>query len=232
VRIRTFGFGSHADVTIVNVVTKPGEQAVTLRDERGMTHRFSLLVPGKMNVLDAVGAWVMATSYGVLPEVASEALGSFKGIWRRFERIAEKDAITVVSDYGHHPTAVRVNLEAARQFFPASRIVLCYQPHHRARTRDLFEDFVTCFDRADALVLVEIYDVAGREEDHCEPMSSRDLQEAILRHDAERGVVRPVEYALAPEAALTILRRWAKPGDLVLVMGAGDIYHIAPDILV
>jgi len=231
IHIIKFGFGAHANVGVADYASRPGEQVFVLRDVRGTMTRMSLLVPGKMNVMNAAAAAAMATHLGVSVEDVRLALETYRGIWRRFELVGEKDDVTVISDYGHHPTAVRVNLDASKSFYPGRRIILCYQPHHRNRTKALFDDFIPAFDKADAVVLVEIYDVAGRDAEEDRVVSSRDLQEAILKHDADRKVNRPIEYVASPADALALLKRWRKPNDLIIVMGAGDIYQIADKVL-
>lgn len=228
VRIRTFGFGSHADCRAEDLQVKDGKQQFAYRDGSPRAVRVELPIPGRMNVLNATGALTLVSSLGISTQDAAPALTDFRGIWRRFEVVSFKDDTLVVSDYAHHPTAIISTIDAARSFYPGRRVVVCFQPHHRRRTRDLFLDFVAAFDRADQLLLCEIYDVAGREEG--EQISSRDLQDSILRHDAERGTQRSVEYAPDPEEALTILKRWKREGDIILVMGAGDIYSIAKNI--
>lgn len=230
VRIRTFGFGTHADHQVVDYAVKAGEQSFGLRDASNRVYRFKLLVPGKMNVMNCAAALSLISSIGIPWTGMEKVLSRFTGIWRRFERIAERDGVLVISDYGHHPTAVAATLEAAKAFYPGRRIVLAFQPHQRRRTRDLFLDFVPSFDRADSLLLVEIYDVAGRESEN-EAISSRDLQDAIVRHDADRAIVRSVDYEPNPDEALAVLRRWKREGDVIIVMGAGDIYKIADKIM-
>ncbi|MDO8584186.1 MAG: UDP-N-acetylmuramate--L-alanine ligase [bacterium] len=231
VQIKTFGFGSHADRQIADYVPKAGAQVFAVRDEQGVMSRFSLRVPGRMNVMNAVGAMTLAANVGVQMATIRHVLETFPGIWRRFETVLDRDGITIISDYGHHPTAVAATLEAAKGFFPGRHVVLCFQPHHRNRTKHLFQDFIPCFDKADALILTEIYDVAGREATEDENVSSRDLQDAVLAHDEERGAKRVVEYVPDPKEALAILKRWKKPGDVIIVMGAGDIYKIANRVL-
>jgi UDP-N-acetylmuramate--alanine ligase len=230
IRIRTFGFGSHADCRIEDLVVRDGLQSFQVRDGEHRPVKTELPIPGRMNVQNATASLTLVSALGIPPADAAPALASYHGIWRRFELISDRDDVLVVSDYGHHPTAVASTLEAARSFYPGRRLVLCFQPHHKKRTRDLFLDFVPSFDRADQLLLVEIYDVAGRDAEGEEPISSRDLQDAVIRHDAERGVQRSVEYAPDPEEALTILKRWKRSGDIILVMGAGDIYSIAKQV--
>lgn len=231
VRIKTFGFGAHAVSQIADYTVKQEEQVFALRDERGLVTRFSLKVPGRMNILNATAASTLVMALGCPSEVVRAVLGVFSGIWRRFERVSDRDGILVISDYGHHPTAVKQTLEAARSFYPGRRIVLCFQPHHKNRTKHLFLDFIPAFDLADALILSEIYDVKGREAKDDQDISSRDLEEAILHHDADRGMARAVGYVPNPQEALTLLKRWRKTGDIIIVMGAGDIYKIAPKVL-
>lgn len=233
IRIKTFGFGAHADTQVVDYAIRPAEQAFGLRSDNGYIARFTLRVPGKMNVLNATGAAALCAALAAPPEAIRTVLAEFTGIWRRFERIAEDAAqrMIVLSDYGHHPTAVRETLAAAKGFYPGRRVVLCFQPHHRNRTKQLFLEFVPSFDQADALLLVEIYDVTGREDAEDQDISSRDLEEAILHHDADRGVSRPLQFVATPADARDLLKRWKKPGDVIIVMGAGDVYLIAPEIL-
>ncbi|MDQ7814898.1 MAG: UDP-N-acetylmuramate--L-alanine ligase [Patescibacteria group bacterium] len=189
----------------------------------GVTYRFFLRVHGSHNVLDAAGAALMAMQLGAPYEKIAVALDGFKGIWRRFESLGEFGGAKIFSDYGHHPTAVAATLSAARELYPASRIVLCFQPHHRNRTKNLFKDFVPSFDAADVLVLCEIYDVAGRDASEDADISSRQLVEAVKARDEERGVGRLVEYAENPASSIAKVKDLAKPGDVVIIMGAGDI---------
>ncbi len=227
IRIVTFGFGRHADMQVADVAVKPGEQLIALRDAQEIVSRYSLHIPGKMNVSNAVGALTMAYELHVSQEAARLALAQFKGVWRRFEIVSEEGGVTVISDYGHHPSAVRATLEAAHEFYPHRRVVLCFQPHHRNRTRHLFDEFVSSFDKADALILVEIYDVAGRDADEDANVSSHGLLDAVLVRDRERSARRETAFAKDPEEALHVLTRWKKPGDVILVMGAGSIDDIA-----
>ncbi|MFO0764955.1 MAG: UDP-N-acetylmuramate--L-alanine ligase [Patescibacteria group bacterium] len=228
IRVKTFGFGMHADIPVTDHMTKAGEQSFMLRDLEGRPHRFVMHVPGKINVMNAAAALALVGSIGVPFNKLIKPIADFKGIWRRFQIISEANGITVVSDYGHHPTAGAATLEATKLFYPGRRVVLAFQPHQRQRTKDLFDAFVTSFEKADALALVEIYDVVGRENGI--EISSRDLQEAVVRHDLERGVMRHVEYAPNVPATKEILKRWIRTGDVVLVMGAGDIYTIATEL--
>jgi UDP-N-acetylmuramate--alanine ligase len=180
-----------------------------------------LKVPGDFNVMNALAAISAALELGVSFDVCARALAKFRGLWRRFERVGVWKGADVISDYGHHPSAIKQTIQAAREFFPGRRIVLCYQPHQHDRTKKLFNEFVEVLPLADHLVIAEIYDVAGRNEDH--DVSSRDLVEAIKNHDPAKDV----KFAKDKSAAEDILRDIVKPGDILIIMGAGDIDELA-----
>lgn len=227
IAIQTFGY-TNADQQISSVHIQTGRQnfSLSMSDEP-----FTLTVPGKINILNASAAATMASAFGVSQQNIRTALQNFTGIWRRFERIAEKDGTLIISDYGHHPTAVRETLQAAKDFYPDKRLVLCFQPHHRNRTKELFSEFVTSFDLADIVLLCEIYDVKGRDAGKDQDMSSRLLVEAVQARDATTGNKHLVEFTTNPAESLKRLKELVQPNDLVLVMSAGDLYQIAPQIL-
>ncbi len=182
-----------------------------------------LQIPGLFNAVNAMGAIAMAKELRADMSLALESFDTFTGIWRRFESLGVHDGVRIYTDYGHHPTAVAGTLAAAHEAFPQSHIVLCFQPHHRNRTKNFFFDFEASFDAADILVLCEIYDVAGRDAKEDEKISSKDFLDVLPRRDAERGVTRTVEYAATPTQAVEKARAVCRPGDILIVMGAGDI---------
>lgn len=224
IRVVTFGRGAHADKRIKDIRVQDGKQKFLIESAQGIG-RMTLSVPGVVNVMNATAASTLASVWGVRMPTIERTMATFKGIWRRFE-IVRDDEVLVVSDYGHHPSAVRATLQAAREMYPHRRVVLCFQPHHHQRTRELFWDFVPSFDDADVLVLCEIYDVAGREEARDQMVSSRDLVEAVARHDVERGATRDITYASTPGEAVTMVRERMRKGDVVLFMSAGDLYNV------
>lgn len=221
--VRVILFGAE-EAGAWKVTSRQEDEFRTVTIEKpGVTYRFNLSVPGNFNAFNASGAVLMAEALGVSYPDAGFALQTFKGIWRRFEFLGEVNGAKIYSDYGHHPTAVSETLKAARESFPERKILMCFQPHHRNRTKSLFLDFVPSFDLANELVLAEIYDVAGRDNKEDEKISSRDLADAVVRHDADRGVKRNIEFAESPLAGATRIIEMAKPGDVVICMGAGDI---------
>ncbi len=177
---------------------------------------------GAYNGMNLAAAALMAHALGAKDEAIVKAAATFNGIWRRMELLGERHGVKIFTDYGHHPTAVRATLDAVREAFPEKRVVLCFQPHHKNRTKHLFEEFASCFDRADVLVLCEIYDVAGRNADEDADMTSQKLLDAVK----QREVARPLsdtEYAPDPAVAVKRTLELLKPGDVCVFMGAGDL---------
>lgn len=207
-----------------------GKQEIQIHSSERGDVTLSLAVPGAMNAMNALMCYTAAESMNIETEVIARALMSFTGVWRRLEKMIETRDLIVFSDYGHHPTAVAKTLEAVKEFYPDRRLILCFQPHHRNRTKHLFLEFVPSFDLADELILVEIYDVAGRDQGEDEDISSQDLCDAIRHHDADRGVKREVRFAKDGKEALHLLKEMKQVGDAMIVMGAGSIYTIAKQI--
>lgn len=230
---RTFGSAREASYRAAKISTLKERTHVMIerREPKEKWPDVALRIPGRFNALNALAAAGMARELGVSVEVIVQTLESFPGIWRRFERLGvTKDGAPVISDYGHHPDAVRGTLEAAHEFFPDRRIVLVFQPHQHDRTRKLFNEFVTSFDAADALVLAEIYGVAGRLEG-AEAVSSKDLIKAVEERDRAENRQRTIRYAHSAEDALGVASTIVAKDDVVIVMGAGDIYTIAPKLI-
>ncbi|HTK04891.1 MAG TPA: UDP-N-acetylmuramate--L-alanine ligase [Candidatus Eisenbacteria bacterium] len=227
----TYGMENPATYMAADLSVGNGRQMFRIvRDRDGKEETlggFELGVPGKFNVMNALAAATAAIELGCPIEAVASTLREFTGIWRRFERAGERKGAVLISDYGHHPTAVRGTVEAARSFFPDRRIVLVFQPHQHNRTRKLFEEFVASFDGADVVVLPEIFDVAGRESDEDALVSSRDLAEAARLRDADRGVTRDVLFGGGLGETLERLETLIAPNDLVLLVGAGDVYTLA-----
>jgi UDP-N-acetylmuramate--alanine ligase len=231
----TFGIVKPADYAASEPAVGAGAQTFritrTKDGKKEAVGEFALGMPGRFNVMNALAAATAALELGVSVDAIKSVLREFGGIWRRFERVGERSGATVISDYGHHPTAVRGTIEAARSFYPGRRIVLAFQPHQRNRTRNLFDEFVSSFDDADVLLLSEIFDVAGREEKVDADVSSRALVDAVRAHDAKRGTHRRVMYAGALEETLTAVVKTLLPNDVLLLVGAGDIYTLAKKLV-
>jgi UDP-N-acetylmuramate--alanine ligase len=189
---------------------------------------FSLQIPGDFNVANAL-ACIMLTRYLHIPDpITQRVLADFTGVWRRFQVLGETPAgAVVISDYAHHPTAVAATMTAAREFYPDRRLVAVFQPHQRTRTQELLTEFVNCFQQyvqpQDKIIIAEIYDVAGREESSV-VLSSRELVEKIH--------LPQVIYAPDLDTAHMIVDEVIEPTDVVLVMGAGDVYRVAEELAI
>lgn len=188
-----------------------------------LASELKLNVPGKFNLYNALAATVAAMELGVPFEICKQAIESFTGIWRRFERVGTWNGCEVISDYGHHPTAIRVTLEAAREMFPGKKIILCFQPHQHSRTQFLFNEFIEALSKADALVIPEIYRVEGRTED--ESVSSKDLVIKIR----ENNTNIPIYYTTDFDQARDVLEKIVSeiPNSVIIIQGAGNIDELA-----
>ena len=223
----TYGIAQQADIRATDIVReglktrfnvhragKPAPLAVTLNR------------PGTHNVLNSLAAIAVATELDVADSAIQAALASFQGIDRRLQQNGDVETaagrITLVDDYGHHPTELAATLEAIRQGWPGRRIVLAFQPHRFTRTRDLLDDFARVLAGVDALLVTEVY-AAGET-----PIAGADGK-AICRAVRSHGRVEPVFVEKAeqlPQALLPILR----DGDLVVTMGAGSIGAVAGEL--
>ena len=172
-------------------------------------------IPGEHNVSNALLAFNIAKALGIKESMAIKSLSLFNGTWRRFEIFKLKKYI-LVSDYGHHPTEIEVTIKAAREKWPKKKIWLVFQPHQYDRTKRLFNDFVKVLSaiEVEKLIIPDIYDVVGREEKR--KVSSKKL---VLSIDKEY-----VEYIPSFSKIISIIKKGLKKEDVVIVMGAGDIY--------
>ena len=178
-----------------------------------------LKVPGAHNVSNALAVLQVARILGIKDSVTFKALAEFRGSWRRFEIIKEKP-FWVISDYGHHPTEVRATLSAAREKFAKQKIWCIFQPHQHQRTFYLFKDFVRLFRQVaiDQLIITDIYDVAGREE--------QNINARVDSPMLVKKIARPNVTYLPKEEAEKFVKENIKKGEVVIVMGAGDIYKL------
>lgn len=178
-------------------------------------------VPGLHNVYNSLAAVAVGLDLNIEFERLAEAMSSFKGAERRFQIKGEVGDILVVDDYGHHPTEIKATLEAART--AGRRVIVLFQPHRYTRTRDLMDDFARSFYGADVLLVADIY---AASEDPIAGITSETLVEKI-----DRFGHRHVEYAGALSGAPTKLKEIAQPGDLVITLGAGNVYQAGDELL-
>jgi len=214
IRRITYGTCAEADWRLESYrPVSPTSTQLTVRGPGGEQIDCVLQLVGRHNALNATGVIAGAVQLGVTLPQAARGIAAFRGTRRRFEVKGTADGVTVVDDYAHHPTAIRATLEAARAHY-RGEIWSIFQPHTAHRTQALFNDFLTAFGEADHLFLVPTYRPAGREEVEFDP-SVAALAQALQHPDVQTTTM---------EAAAAIVGSRAQPGDLVLVMGAGDVW--------
>jgi len=183
---------------------------------------FTLRVPGAHNVLNATAAIAVGTALDISVEQIRSALVGFRGVDRRFQLKGKVAGVSVIDDYGHHPTEIRATLAAARQC-GFRRVHVIFQPHRFTRTRDLMDEFATAFSDADTLCLLDIY-----------PASEKPIEgitaDALANRIAGAGK-RSVTYARSTSDAVASVAALAQPGDMVLTLGAGSVSQLGPKIL-
>ncbi|MDO8277585.1 MAG: cyanophycin synthetase, partial [Burkholderiaceae bacterium] len=217
-RIVTFGFNAQADVRAINLTYDNGvahfDVALQGEGQGAVIENCILPMPGDHNVSNALSAIAVARHLGMKKDEIREALAGFAGVNRRFTKVAEVNGVTIIDDYGHHPVEIAAVLKAARQA-TKGRVIAVHQPHRYSRLSNLFEDFCTCFNEADVVAIAEVYS-AGEE---AIPGASRDdLVAGLIAHGHRHA------RALLDEADLArLVREQARPGDMVVCLGAGTI---------
>ncbi len=183
---------------------------------------FTLHVPGIHNVLNATAAIAVGTALDVPPDDIRSALDNFRGVDRRFQLRGEAAGVSVIDDYGHHPTEIRATLAAARQC-GFQRVHVIFQPHRYTRTRDLMDDFTTAFADADSVFVLDIY---AASEKPIEGVTA----EILARQIAARGNRDAVHIPSFVDASAAVAAL-AQPGDMILTLGAGNVSQLGPIIL-
>ncbi|SHJ63129.1 UDP-N-acetylmuramate--L-alanine ligase [Shimia gijangensis] len=215
-RVVTFGFNAQADVRAVNLTYKAGVAHfdIQLQGENDVIENCSLPMPGDHNVSNALSAVAVARHLGMKKSEIREALKQFGGVNRRFTRVGDWQGIPIIDDYGHHPVEISAVLKAARHACEG-RVIAVHQPHRYTRLHSLFEDFCACFNEADVVGIAEVF-AAG--EDPIEGASRDDLVAGLVAHGHRHAVAVDTEDDLE-----ALVRAEAKPGDIVVCLGAGTI---------
>ena len=221
-----YGFAETADVRATDVRQSGGEMHFLLHLPDSKPHAVRLNLPGRHNVQNALAAAAIGWQLGVSAEAIAAALDKFEGIGRRFNLKGEIDfgrgKVLLVDDYGHHPRELEAVFAAARGGWPERRLVVAFQPHRYTRTRDLFDEFSAVLSSCDAVVLTDVY-AAGEA-----AIAGADAK-SLARAIRARGRIDPVLAGVAGELR-AMLPDVLQDGDLLLIMGAGDIGHVAAEI--
>ena len=216
-RVVTYGFNAQADVRAINLTYKKGiaHFDVALQSEDDVIEGCTLPMPGDHNVSNALSAVAVARHLGMKKDEIREALANFGGVNRRFTKVGEVlGGVTIIDDYGHHPVEIAAVLKAARQASDG-RVIAVHQPHRYSRLNSLFEDFCTCFNDADVVAIAEVF-AAG--EDVIEGATRDDLVAGLIRHGH-----RHARAILSEDDLERLVREQARPGDIVVCLGAGTI---------
>jgi UDP-N-acetylmuramate--alanine ligase len=219
-RIITYGENPQADVRLISLSNAGGRQTFTVlfRDRNGETVHtikdLTLPMPGRHNALNATSAVAVAHELKISDDAIRQALASFGGVKRRFTRAGEWNGVTIIDDYGHHPVEIAAVLKAARES-TKGQVIAVVQPHRYTRLQSLFEPFSTCFNDADAVIVADVYaageaPIEGVDRDH--------LVTAVRARGHRQVIPLPGQPQLAG-----IVKGFAKPGDYVVLLGAGNI---------
>lgn len=221
-RVITYGTTPQADLMVRNIVSQAESTSFELVLRGELLSEVTIQVPGRHNVLNAAAAAAVSLELGLNGRQIAQGLAAFSGVDRRFQLRGEAAGVTVIDDYGHHPTEVRATLDAARQRRFAHIHVL-FQPHRYTRTQILMDDFARSFFDADSVTLLDIY---AASEAPIDGVSSHVLLEKLRAHGQ-----REVDYAPSLEAGARQVAARAQAGDMILTLGAGTVSSAADNIL-
>ncbi len=224
--ILTYGLSQEADVRAENIRRQGLQTTFDVVRQSAAPLQVTVNLPGAHNVLNALAAIAVAMELGIADAAIQRALAGFQGIDRRLQHIGDVHTavglVTIVDDYGHHPTEVSATLEALRQGYAGRRVVLAFQPHRYSRVHDLIDDFGKVLAAADVLLITEVYS-AGEA-----PIAGADGR-ALCRAVRSRGQVEPLFVEKVEDLAES-LKDIIRDGDVIVTMGAGHITTVSHDL--
>ena len=211
----------------INKITKKNKYEITfysIKQKESKKFKRILKIPGKHNIYNALATLIVARTLGVPDKTSFDVLSKYRGSWRRFDlkqgNVGSKKII-VISDYGHHPTEVSATLKSIKEKYPKKKIWCVFQPHQYQRTHYLFENFVKTFKslKVDNIIITDIFDVAGREKNKINAkINSEELVKKISKNNIKYFPLRNIE---------NYIKENIKSGEVLIIMGAGDIYKLA-----
>ena len=222
-RYLTYGFSGQAEISAQNIQCGAWGYGFDLYRSGRNLGRVGLNIPGRHNVLNSLAAAAVGLEMGLAPELVIAGLAELQGIGRRLEKKGEAGGVTVLDDYGHHPTEIRATLAALTECFPGRRLVVVFQPHRPSRIQSLFNDFTLAFNQADRLIITDIY---GAGEVPIEGLDAQRLVEAVRSHGHREVAYQADLSGLAKNLAANLA-----PGDVLLTLGAGNINLVADETL-
>ena len=222
-RFITYGLKGQADYTAKNIRMSEEETSYFVHSHGKNLGKINIKMPGIHNVLNSLAAVVVGLELDVPFESIAQSLGKFSGIERRFQIKSTKKGVLVVDDYGHHPTEIKTTLKTLREIYKEKRIIVIFQPHRYTRTRLLFNDFFTSFYDADLLVLAPIY---AASEKPLKGINSSLICEGVKEHGQKNVVLLEDKQEI-----VDYLLDNAKANDVVLTLGAGDIWKVGNEFI-
>ena len=220
IQVVTYGQGPENDFQLTRVILEPTSSSALIMQNGRKVGELNLLVPGLHNLLNALAAFAAATSLGVPVDRLLTGLKSFTGTRRRFELKGEVNSIKVIDDYGHHPTELLVTLKAARNLVGAGKLYAIFQPHRYSRTAVFAEQFAQVLEAADFVYLLEIYAASEK------PMEGVSSLLISKKMNQSKVKFEPSMLQVVNDVASA-----AKPGDLIIILGAGDVSSLSAPIL-
>ena len=221
--VETIGFNPGADW-----VVKYEDGTTTVESPDGRSHSWTLSLPGEHNAMNSAVAFALARSVGADPDLLARSFDAFNGLDRRLQHLGSRDGVKVIDDYGHHPTEIDATLRALRTSQdPAKhggRLICVFQPHQHSRTRFLLEEFATSFEHADVVIVPHIYFVRDSEAER-HKVNSSDLVDRLRARSIKAMHLYPFE------AIIEQLEGMCRPGDLLVVMGAGPVWQVGQGFL-
>jgi UDP-N-acetylmuramate--alanine ligase len=222
-RYTTYGMTSQADFQIRDVESGQQKSRFDIYHHGKKLGTINLNLPGIHNVYNATASIAVGVELNIAFDQIKSALETVEGVQRRLEIKGESNGVTVIDDYGHHPTEIKVTLETLEENWQNRRKVVVFQPHRYSRTRALFDEFSRAFYQSDVLVVLPIY---AASEKKIEGVTSQNLCEEIKAHGHKEVI-----HADGFKDALSHLRQILKPGDVLLTLGAGDVYKVGEEVL-
>ncbi|MGB9613092.1 MAG: UDP-N-acetylmuramate--L-alanine ligase [Candidatus Margulisiibacteriota bacterium] len=220
VSVITYGFGASCNYSAKDFVFAQNSSSYLLLKDNQILGKVELLVPGRQNILNSLAVFAVSLEFGLDFSVVAAGLRSFVGARRRFSLVGQYQNIMIVDDYAHHPTEIKETLLAAHLGWPQRRIIAIFQPHRFTRTMLLKDQFASAFDRADLVVITDIY---AASEDPILGISGQTIADLL---DPKKTIYQPRKELIAQQ-----LVKELKEGDLVLTLGAGDIYTVGKELL-
>ncbi len=222
-RFITYGTSNQADIQATDVQFEGLKTRFNVSGPNGLVGEILLNCPGRHSVLNALASIAVGLELDISFDTIKAALETVPGVGRRLEIKGEIDDMIIVDDYGHHPSEIRTTLSAIRTSWPDRRVVVVFQPHRYSRTEALFDEFARSFYQSDVLIVLPIY---AASEKPIEGITGKGLYEEIRRHG-----YKDIRYAMNKKGVINALLDIVAPGDLILTLGAGDVYKVGEILL-